>query len=63
MVTQTVNLDIPRIDTVPTTWRCTTPLPPASRQPRGGANRTLIDWLAVASRLPDSDHRYAVPWP
>ncbi len=24
---------------------------------------TLIDWLAVASRVPSSAHRWASPWP
>ena len=35
----------------------------AARLASSGHSRTLIDWLAVASRVPSSAHRWARPWP
>jgi len=50
-------------DVAPRGVNVKSPVPPAVRQASGGAKRTLMDWLAVARRLPDSDHKKAVPCP
>jgi len=39
----------------------TPPSPDRSAQPPG-QRRIDSDWLAVASRVPDSDHMKAIPW-